>query len=440
MRDHCAPCDAPILNVDAGTFKHTQPTQEQHVEMSLNRHCGVWLVATLTAILLCPAVGFAQQQQQKEQERKETPSTERERPRRGGQRGPVVVSPEVQSDRRITFRILAPKADNVRLSGSDIPGDASQRSLTKAENGVWELTLGPVDPGAYRYVFNVDDVSVVDPRSSAISQSNGNTWSVVHVPGADFMDALDVPHGAVAAVHYKSSTLGRTRRMHVYTPPGYEAGQEKYPVFYLLHGASDSDDSWTSVGRANFILDNLIAAGKAKPMIVVMPAGHTGPFSFGAPAPPSADGRPNLGAGAFENDFANDIRPYIEKHYRALNDTSNRAIAGLSMGGAQTLNIVLARLDDFGYAGVFSSGVFLRNAADWEKEHEKTLGDANAKKGLKLLWFSTGTEDFLMSRTRETVELFKKHGFEPVFKESTGGHTWINWRNYLNEFAPQLFR
>jgi enterochelin esterase family protein len=217
--------------------------------------------------------------------------------------------------------------------------------------------------------------------------------------------------------------------MHVYTPPGYESGQEKYPVFYLLHGAGDSDDSWTSVGRANFILDNLIAAGKAKPMIVVMPAGHTGPFSFGAPPPPSGDGRPNLGANAFETDFMKDLRPYVEK-----------AIAGLSMGGAQTLNIALAHLQDFGYAGVFSSGVFLRNAADWEKEHEKTLADAEAKKGLKLFWFNTGTEDFLMPRTRETVELFKKHGFEPVFKESAGGHTWINWRNYLNEFAPQLFR
>ncbi len=160
------------------------------------------------------------------------------------------------------------------IPGGVIPGGGG-RNLTKGDDGVWEITLGPVDPGAYRYLFNVDGVNVVDPRSPAISESNANVWSVVYVPGSDFMDTKDVPHGAVAAVYYDSTTLGRTRRMHVYTPAGYESGDKKYPVFYLLHGASDSDDSWTSVGRANFILDNLIAAGKAKPMIVVMPAGHT---------------------------------------------------------------------------------------------------------------------------------------------------------------------
>jgi enterochelin esterase family protein len=409
--------------------------------MTVTTHRGIRLGAALAAVLFCATLTTAQEQKQKQDAKEKAPAEGgRGRGFGRGQRGPMVISPEVHNDRRVTFRVLAAKAESVRLTSSDIPGDGGQRTLTKGENGVWELSLGPIDPGAYRYTFNVDDVSVIDPRSSAISKSNGNAWSVVYVPGSDFMDDRDVPHGAVAAVHYKSSTLGRTRRMHVYTPPGYEAGQEKYPVFYLLHGAGDSDDSWTSVGRANFILDNLIAAGKAKPMIVVMPAGHTGPFSFGAPPPPSADGRPNLGAGSFEDDFAKDIRPYIEKHYRVLTDRPNRAIAGLSMGGAQTLNIALAHLSDFGYAGVFSSGVFLRNAADWEKEHEKTLADADAKKGLKLLWFNTGTQDFLMPRTRETVDLFKKHGFEPVFKESAGGHTWINWRNYLNEFAPQLFR
>jgi len=211
-------------------------------------------------------------------------------------------------------------------------------------------------------------------------------------------------------------------------------------VFYLLHGAGDCDDSWTSVGRANFILDSLIASGKAKPMIVVMPAGHTGPFSFGAPPPPSTDGRPSLGANDFESDFANDIRPYIEKNYRVLTDRKDRAIAGLSMGGAQTLNVALKNIDDYAYVGVFSSGVFLRNAAEWEKENEAALASASGKEGLKLLWLNTGTDDFLMPRTKETVDLFKKHGFNPVFVESTGGHTWINWRNYLNEFAPQLFQ
>ena len=149
------------------------------------------------------------------------------------------------------------------------------RSSRKGANGVWEMTTGAVEPGAYRYVYVVNGVGVIDPRNTAISESNTTTWSVATVPGSDLMDTKNVPHGAVSTVYYDSTALGRTRRMHVYTPPGYESGKGTYPVFYLLHGAGDCDDSWTSVGRANFILDNLIATGKAKPMIVVMPAGHT---------------------------------------------------------------------------------------------------------------------------------------------------------------------
>jgi enterochelin esterase family protein len=253
------------------------------------------------------------------------------------------------------------------------------------------------------------------------------------------MDRTDVPHGAVARIYYRSQALGKDRRMHVYTPPGYEAGAEKYPVLYLLHGAGDCDDSWTSVGRANFILDNLLTAGKAKPMIVVMPSGHTGPFSFIMRATPSKDGNP-IGNTRFEEEFEKDIRPYIEKHYRVQTGRKDRAIAGLSMGGAQTLNLVTAHSKEFGYVGVFSSGVVFGKTADWEKEHEKGLEHADARTGLKLLWFATGKGDFLVTRTRETVELFKKHGFSPIFQETDGGHTWINWQKYLHEFAPQLFQ
>jgi len=347
----------------------------------------------------------------------------------GGQRGPMVVSPEVSGDRKVTFRILAPKAETVTWSGGDIQGKR-ERNLKKGDDGVWSITLDPVEPGAYRYNFSVDGVSVIDPRSPAVSESNNNVWSVVVVPGSELMDERDVPHGAVAAVHYHSSVLGRARRMHVYTPPGYETNDTKYPVFYLLHGASDSDDSWTSVGRANFILDNLIAAGKAKPMIVVMPAGHTSAAGFGGGRPGSAN--------EFEDEFMKDIRPYIEKNYRALADRQNRAIAGLSMGGAQTLNLALGHVADFGYVGVFSSGIFQRNLDDWESKHQAELDD-KAKDGLKLFWLKTGKDDFLLQSTHNTVELLKKHGFQPVFDESAGGHTWLNWRQYLIEFAPQLF-
>jgi enterochelin esterase-like enzyme len=391
----------------------------------------------LFAALLLTAIPRAELRAQEEEPKPApAPATRRF----GGPRGPQVVSPEVKEDRSVVFRIHAPKADEVRLNTSDLPGGFGPRPLTKGENDVWELTVGPVEPGAYRYTFDVDGVSVVDPRSQNVSESNGVVWSVVHVPGAEFIDADNVPHGAVSTIFYDSTTLGRPRRAHVYTPPGYESGDEKYPVLYLLHGAGDIDDSWTSVGRANFILDHLIAAGKAKPMIVVMPAGHTGPFSFGAPPPPNADGRPNIGANEFENDFTTDLRPYIEKNYRTLNDRPNRAIAGLSMGGAQTLNLAIADLDDYGYVGVFSSGVFLRSADDWKKEHAEALASESGKSGLKLLWFATGSEDFLLRATQDTVKLFEESGFNPVFVETKGGHTWSNWRDYLNDFAPQLFQ
>jgi enterochelin esterase family protein len=359
----------------------------------------------------------------------------------------------VTSDRHIVLRIAAPRAEAVRLNASDIPGVGGNTTLTKAENGVWEAILGPVDPGAYRYTFMVDGVPTIDPRNPAVSESNNNSWSLAVVPGSEWIDVRDVPHGAVSAVTYQSTALGKVRRMHIYTPPGYESGKGKYPVFYLLHGAGDCDDSWTSVGRANFILDNLIAAGKAKPMIVVMPAGHTRAFNFGGP-PPSSGARPP--ADEFDQDFLKDIVPTIEKNYRVLMGRKNRAIAGLSMGGGQTLNLAIPHQDMFAYVGVYSSGLFnafpFRRAGDtappppanarspWEEQHMAELDNAEWKKGLKLVWFSTGKDDFLVQTTRNSVDLLKKHGFQVVYEESAGGHTWLNWRDYLIKFTPQLFQ
>jgi enterochelin esterase family protein len=355
-----------------------------------------------------------------------------------GPQAPRVISPEVSPERKIIFRLQAPSADKVRLSAGDVPGVGQGAEMTKGTNDVWETTVGPVAPGAYRYNFNVDSVSVIDPRNPATSESNENTWSLVYVPGADFMDTKDVPHGAVAEVTYWSSTLKRFRRLHVYTPPGYESGKGKFPVFYLLHGAFDCDASWSTVGRAGFILDNLIAAKKAKPMVVVMPAGHTGPFRFGG----------SFGS-EFEGDFVNDIMPVVEKRYRVLSDRKNRAIAGLSMGGAQTLNIGFAHLDKFAYLGVYSSGVLGMGGRGntnapagptWEEKNKAALDDPKLKKGLKLVWFATGKDDFLLKTSQTTVEMLKKHQFDVVYKETAGAHTWINWREYLNEFAPQLFQ
>ncbi len=353
--------------------------------------------------------------------------------------GPQFVSAEVKTDRTITFRLLAPQAEAVKVMGGDIPGNQGT-PMTKGEQGVWEATLGPVPAGAYRYTFNVGGLTVVDPRNPSTSESNTNTWSLVSVPGSDFMDTRDVPHGAVAAVTYYSATLKRFRRMTIYTPPGYETGKDKLPVFYLLHGASDSDASWSSVGRAGFIMDNLIASKKAKPMIVVMPAGHTSAIRVPGPD-------------AFHQEFTDDIMPYVDAHYRAATDRSHRAIAGLSMGGNQTLNIAIPNLTKFAYVGVFSSGLLnvfgggrtgaVAPAAigpSWLDQHMAELDNPASKKGLKLIWLATGKDDFLLETTHKTVDLLKKHGFNPVYNETAGGHTWLNWRDYLNEFAPKLFQ
>jgi enterochelin esterase family protein len=351
----------------------------------------------------------------------------------------------VTSDRRIVFRVVAPQAQTVRLNATDIPGNGPAAPLAKGANGVWDITTAAVPPGAYRYTFTIDGVATMDPRNPSTSESNNNSWSMVFVPGSDVVDTKNIPHGNVAEVNYYSTSLRGFRRMHVYTPPGYETSSRKYPVFYLLHGAGDSDDSWSSVGRAGFILDNLIAARKAKPMIVVMPAGHTR-----APGNPLS----TTEIDPFVADFTNDVMPYVEGNFRVSTGRSNTAIAGLSMGGSQTLNIAIPHLDKFAYIGVFSSGLLgafpipgrggapappSAGPGEWEARNATTLDAANLKKGLKVFWFSTGKDDFLVSTTVATVDLFKKHGFTPVYQESAGGHTWLNWRDYLSAFAPQLF-
>lgn len=349
---------------------------------------------------------------------------------------PPVVSPEMAANGDVALRVRAPQATTVELvSGGDIPAIPFGRglALTKGSDGVWQVTLPALPSGAYRYRFNVDGVPINDPSNALTSQSNGNAWSLFYVPSASFMDTQRVPHGAVAEVHYWSSALGRDRRMHVYTPPGYERAGGTYPVFYLLHGAGDSDDSWSTVGRAGFILDNLIAAERAVPMIVVMPDGHTARgVTFGGGGLNTED---------FVREFNTDIKPYIEATYRVRTGRASTAVAGLSMGGAQTLDIAFGDLGSYAYVGVYSSGVFgIQESTAWEDRFRPNLGNAELKRGLELVWFSTGTDDFLIETTRATVAMLEKHGFDVTYEESGGGHTWINWREYLNAFAPRLFR
>jgi enterochelin esterase-like enzyme len=348
----------------------------------------------------------------------------------------TLISPEIQSDRRVTFRLYAPQSKSVKVRGEWATNPAAAMmggDLERADDGVWSATLGPLPPGIYRYSFSVDEIQVADPRNPNRSESLNFAASLIAVPGLEFEDVKDIPHGAVQTIWYKSTALRRTRRMHIYTPPGYEKDRKNYPVFYLLHGAGDSDDSWTSVGHAGFILDNLIAAGQAVPMIVVMPAGHTTSiFRFGDPR--------SLDVSDFEKDFTQDVMPYVEGNYRVIADRGHRAIAGLSMGGLQTLNLSMANPNMFAYIGVFSSGWFAGTLEKSETTYAAGLNDAKARDGLKLLWFATGKDDFVMEPSKATVALLKRHGFNPEFHETDGAHTWMNWRAYLHEFAPRLFR
>lgn len=358
--------------------------------------------------------------------------------------GDTLTSVTIHQDQKVTFKVYAPKSTEVFLSGPDIPNVMMIGKMTKQENGIWEVTVGPLVPGSYRYCYNVDGVSVLDPRRPNVSESNMNSWSLLHIEGSDFIDTKDVPHGSVSEVTYFSKSLNKFRRMHIYTPAGYENNDKDYPVLYLLHGAFDCDDSWSTVGRAGFILDNLIAVKKAVPMIVIMPAGHTGPFRFGMPVDPN---KPNVDE--FILDFNNDIKPYIEKNYRILTGRKNTAIAGLSMGGAHTLNIAIPNLNQYAYFGVFSSGVFgitggnsfgNNDGATWEERNKSTLDDPKLKDDLKVVWFATGKEDFLLETSRVTVKTLEKHGFKVTYNETGGGHTWANWRDYLYEFAQLLFK
>ena len=326
---------------------------------------------------------------------------------------------------------------------------------------MWSASVRGLRPETSSYVYMVDGAPTMDQRNPGAKVGPRGNSNRFDMPGSpEFYADQKVPHGKVEMNWYPSAVLNETRPLWIYTPPGYELGKGKYPIFYLLHGAGDCDEAWTSVGRAGFILDNLIAAKTIKPMVVVMPAGHTtASMGGGRGAAPAAGGAPVQPPvlDEFAQDFLTDIMPYAETHYRVLADRANRAIAGLSMGGSQTLNIAFLHLDKFAYIGVFSSGATLggggRGAAPaaaaptppagpsaWETAHKDSLDNAALKKGTKLIWLSTGADDGLLPNTKATVEMLKKHGFNPVFKQSTGAHTWINWRNYLNEFATQLFQ
>jgi enterochelin esterase family protein len=355
-----------------------------------------------------------------------------------------LVSPEVSADHKVTFRIYAPKASEVTVGG-DFGATAK---LTKDDQGVWSVTVGPLEPDFYSYTLVVDGVRTLDPKNPTIKQGIASVDNMVMVAGkeADFQENKKVPHGEVRQIWYTSTTLDTQRRMHVYTPPGYDASTDKYPVFYLLHGGGDEDSGWSTIGRAGFILDNLIAEKKAKPMLVVMPNGSLPrPANMPRFTPGQTPSPEALKAiAAFQQRFTEEllkaIVPFVEKNFRVLQGAENRALAGLSMGGGQTLNAVTSNPDKFAYVGVWSAGIG-QNAADWEKRNATFLDSAEkVNKSVKLFLISVGNKDFALNGSKNLAEILKKHGIKNELHESGGGHTWINWRHYLNEFAPQLFR
>lgn len=353
-------------------------------------------------------------------------------------------SPEVQADGHVTFRLYAPGARQVVLHAEGLdatPGITPQEltksyageAMTRGVNGVWTVNLGPIQPGVYRYTFSVDGVQTTDPRNPSSSETLTSVKSMYEVPGAPFLEYKpDVPHGAIASVCYASKAVGGLRRMHVYTPPGYDRDQQRYPVLYLLHGGGDSDNSWPTVGRAGAILDNLIAEHKAAPMIVVMPAGHVSRDSQ------LRGGMNTMGHDAFNEDLTGSIIPYIDENYRIINDRDHRALAGLSMGGLQTLTVSLTHSELFSYIGVFSSGWFPQMRDQVEKT-DLAAYKADGKP-FKLYWVGAGQYDIAKANSEASVALLKQYGIAPVTHDSGGYHEWTNWRDYLHLFAPQLFQ
>jgi enterochelin esterase family protein len=344
-----------------------------------------------------------------------------------------VISPEVHPDRTVTFRLRAPEATSVKLTG---PLGRKGGAMQKDDAGIWKLTVGPVEPDIYGYKFEVDGLAILDPRNP---HGRLGRWpeSLVDVPGdpPPLHARRPVPHGEVHQHLYQSKPLGgAARRFFVYLPPGYsQTGSDRYPVLYLLHGSGDDASTWTHLGRANYILDNLIAAGKAKPMIVVMPYGHA---RLPAGHPEGGDTRVARQR-AFGVDLIGEVMPRVEKRYRTRAAPEDRAIVGLSMGGGQSLRIGLNRPDMFRWVGGFSSAV--RGALP-ELFPALDRAPEKASENLRLLWVGCGKDDFLLRQNEAFRKWLEKKQIRHTYRLTEGGHSWPVWRRYLAEFVPLLFK
>lgn len=359
------------------------------------------------------------------------------------------VSPVINSDNSVSFRLYAPNARVVTLKG-DWMSPQMVATLTKGNDGWWTYTSEPLKSDLYIYTYNVDGTQMIDPLSVFQIRDVNSLFTMFYISGgnADYYQVKDVPHGNVIRTWYKSDNLKMNRRLTIYTPPGYDQGKGKYPVFYLLHGSGGDEEAWITLGAVARIMDNLIAEGKAKPMIVVMPNGN--PSKEAAPGetsenlaytPSMSNVMPGYKDGVYEGSFGEIIK-FVETNYRTLTNKANRAIAGLSMGGFHSLYISANLADTFDYIGLFSPGISTNgvkeDASVYQNLDQKLL--TQKKNGYKLYWIGCGTDDFLYQDIKNYRQKLDSLQVPYKYVESTRGHIWSNWRDYLLEFTPALFK
>jgi L-ascorbate metabolism protein UlaG (beta-lactamase superfamily)/enterochelin esterase-like enzyme len=356
-----------------------------------------------------------------------------EAPQAAAARPAAVVSPQVLPDRRVTFRLRAPNARDVTITGDFWLVQNRTEKLVKDDQGVWSVTLGPFRPDLYSYAFNVDGTSIPDPVNGFIKPGVSTTQSMFLVPGeeAAFLQARPVPHGEVRIVHYQSAVAGGVRRMHIYVPPGYENTRTRYPVMYLLHGGGDDDGGRVAIGRANLILDNLTAEGKAKPMVVVMP-------SIWALDPPVPADRRDANNALFVKLLIQDVMPYVEKNYRVLASPKSRALGGLSYPNILP-DIWVPNIDKFDYVGFTSNGLNADRIAYYEKQYPGVLDNpANARR--VQVYIGDGANAMTFASAKNLAEDLKRRGYKTTFSTTDGIHGWPWFRRYFAEFAQIAFR
>jgi enterochelin esterase-like enzyme len=359
-------------------------------------------------------------------------------------RGPFIISPQVNPDKTVTFRYLAPLAKEIKLSGQF---QKEPVAMTRDSIGIWSITVGPIKPDIYPYSFQVDGVTVMDPANVSFFPNERYKASLVDIPGETPLihSMRDVPHGTITYEYYASveNSIGS---LVIYTPPGYEKDpSKKYPVFYLISGTTDTEETWFKVGRTNLIMDNLIAEGKAKPMIIVMPYGNPKARvaeQSGQPKP--ADQMTRDGADAiarakvFENDLVKNVIPYVEKNYRAIANKDSRAIGGFSRGGGQTLRTAFGNMDKFSWICCYSAYL---SPQEMERSYKHVYENPEkTNEQVKLFWVSVGTDDFLYKSTEEFMAFLKSKNVNFKSLITGGGHTWMNTKAYLTATAQMLFQ